>query len=430
MNNAPVELNVDQQNAVDGFFSFLMSGETKMALIGAGGVGKTFVMSRLIDEVIPRYQQMCELMNIPVKYTDVVMTATTNKAAEVLAQATGRPAQTIHSYLNLKVFNDIDSGETKLDRNKNWTVHTNTVIFLDEASMADFNLLKELDEATINCKIVFVGDACQLAPVKCDSSPAFNVSTQFELTIPMRTDKPELLALNESIRQFVKHGTLPVIQLAPGIIDHLSDAELQTELDSKFLDKHANHRIMAYTNKRVGDYNKYIRYVRNLSELYTEGEELISNSAVQINRNCRLSVEQEVTIRKRFNVVEETLPDGSTLDVVGLEISTGYDGIQYINAPVDMDHFNSLIKYYKSIKLWSMFYHLKEKYPDLRPKDACTFHKAQGSSYDVAYIDLTNLSTCNVGSMAARMLYVAVSRARHRVVFYGNLAEKYGTIQQ
>jgi ATP-dependent exoDNAse (exonuclease V) alpha subunit len=41
-------------------------------------------------------------------------------------------------------------------------------------------------------------------------------------------------------------------------------------------------------------------------------------------------------------------------------------------------------------------------------------------------IDATNISLCHNPSQVARMLYVAASRARHRVVFYGELAAKYG----
>lgn len=430
MSNADMELNADQQAAVDGFFQFLLSKESKMALIGAGGVGKTFVMSHLIDKVMPQYHDMCALMGIPVIYTDVVMTATTNKAAEVLAQATNRPAQTIHSFLHLTVKTDYESGITELQRTNAWHTHHNTVVFVDEASMADFPLLKELDEATVNCKVVYVGDSCQLAPVKESFSPAFNVPLQFELTIPMRTDVPELQALNQEIREFVRDGKLPQIKLVPGIIDHLSDAEMQAELDSKYVERHTNNAILAYTNKRVGDYNKYIRYVRQLPDLYMEGEELINNGMVKLSKVDRLSVEQEVTIKTRGRGIEHTLPDGTTIDCIQVELDTGYGGTHWVLLPTDPTHYDELLRYYKKQKAWSMFYYLKENFPDLRPKDARTVHKAQGSSYDVVYIDLSNISTCNITDMVARMLYVAVSRARFRVVFYGTLAEKYGTIVQ
>ena len=42
------------------------------------------------------------------------------------------------------------------------------------------------------------------------------------------------------------------------------------------------------------------------------------------------------------------------------------------------------------------------------------------------FIDLGDISTCHNPNQAARMLYVAVSRARHGIYFYGELASKYG----
>lgn len=73
-----------------------------------------------------------------------------------------------------------------------------------------------------------------------------------------------------------------------------------------------------------------------------------------------------------------------------------------------------------------MYYSLKEQFPDLRPRDAATIHKAQGSTYNQVFIDLSDLSTCRNPDMAARLLYVAFSRAKERVVLYGKLAPKYG----
>jgi ATP-dependent exoDNAse (exonuclease V) beta subunit len=44
------------------------------------------------------------------------------------------------------------------------------------------------------------------------------------------------------------------------------------------------------------------------------------------------------------------------------------------------------------------------------------------------FIDLTNISTCHQVEQVARMMYVAVSRAKYRIFFYGQLAEKYGGV--
>ena len=58
---------------------------------------------------------------------------------------------------------------------------------------------------------------------------------------------------------------------------------------------------------------------------------------------------------------------------------------------------------------------------DLRAAYAQTVDKSQGSTYDKVFIDLDDISHCTSGARIARMLYVAVSRARHQVIFTGDL---------
>ncbi len=63
---------------------------------------------------------------------------------------------------------------------------------------------------------------------------------------------------------------------------------------------------------------------------------------------------------------------------------------------------------------------------DLRPGYASTVHKAQGASVDDVYIDLSDVGTNGNSEEVARLLYVAISRARKNVYLYGNLPEVYG----
>ena len=97
--------------------------------------------------------------------------------------------------------------------------------------------------------------------------------------------------------------------------------------------------------------------------------------------------------------------------------------------PVDRDHHFALLRYFQRQKNWRKWYKLKETVPDLRPRDATTVHKAQGSSYDTAFIDVGDLSGCRHPDTAARLLYVCFSRATSRVILYGDLDEKYGGLQ-
>lgn len=429
MKDSSIILNDGQKSAADGFFQFLLRKEKEMILSGPGGVGKTFTMGYMIDEIMPRYLQTCKMMGIPSEYDEVVMCATTNKAAEVLALATNRPTQTIHSFLNLTVKDDFKTGRSTLSKSGNWTVHRNKIIFIDECSMIDKPLRDMLMEGTYNCKIVYVGDHCQLAPVFEILSPIYRDNlAMYVLTQPMRTDKQPLLDINQQLRDTVETGVFNPIKVVPGFIDWMTDEEMQRELDSVFLDPDSGSRILAYTNGRVMQYNDHIRDLRGLPpDVFTVGETLINNSAVRIGKGM-ISVEKEVIIidqDPKDRVIK--FPDGAELAVRRsvLEGSLG-EVYQDVPVPTEREHYDALVAYYRRNKQWQMYFELKNKYPDLRQRDACTVHKSQGSSYNTSYIDLGNLSTCRNADLAARLLYVAFSRARERVVLYGNLAEKFG----
>lgn len=422
-------LNAGQQAAADGFFASLFDKDvTEINISGPGGTGKSFLVADLIDRVLQEYYDTCKLMGIPAEYDGVVLTAMTNKAAEVLAQATGREVQTIHSFLGLKVMDDFSTGRQKLIKTPLWKVHQNKIIFIDEISMQDTVLDNFLKEATHNCKLVYVGDICQLAPVMEKIAPVYKRAMPFfELTEPMRTDIPQLQTLNNQLRTTVQTGVFKPIQIVPGIIDWVDDAGLIRELDTHFQGQSSEQRILAYTNQRVLQFNDHLRTMRALGDAFQVGEKLVNNTAIKIN-NQMLSVEAEVEI--------VYLDEDSTFDWVDSDCKLEYrigtllgrNGISYYGAriPVDREHFHALQKYFKGKKAWAEFFHLKNNYVDLRQFDASTGHKAQGSSHTQVYVDAGNLSTCRDADTVARLLYVCASRCRKRVVFYGQLAEKYG----
>jgi hypothetical protein len=166
--------------------------------------------------------------------------------------------------------------------------------------------------------------------------------------------------------------------------------------------------------------------MRGLGNDYTVGEFLINNSAVMLG-NATIHVEEELEIIYQGDTEMIQLEGGVELEIIHTTLANRYnETYRDVEVPVDRDHFDRLLKYYKSQKNWFMFYDLKKTHPDLRQRDAATVHKAQGSTYDTVFIDLDDLSTCRNPDQAARLLYVAFSRARRRVVCYGDLAEKFG----
>jgi hypothetical protein len=423
------ELNQGQQEASNFFFQFLFSDNPAMIISGPGGVGKTHLMAHMIDRVIPDYFATCKMMGIQPEFDAVEMCSTTNKATEVLAVATQRPCNTIHSFMNLKVEDNYSTGVTKLVKTNRWTVHQKKIVFIDECPMIDTPLLKMLDEGLHKCKIVFVGDKSQLAPVMEPISPIYrHALPMVELTQQMRNNgQPALMEVCQQLRDTVETGEFKPIKVVPGVIDLLDDQQMQEQIALSFTSQTHNSRILAYTNARVKQYNDHIRDLRGLNTEYTVGEYLVNNTACHM-KGGMLTVEEEVEITRVAPDIELIpLEKGVELAIRRVDLVTRIGNFwPDVPLPVDRDHFDALLRHYKKVKNWPKFFNLKNFYPDLRPRDASTVHKSQGSTYDSVFIDLGDISRCTQPNMAARMLYVAFSRPRSRIFLYGNLTDRFG----
>jgi len=423
-------LNQGQQKAADAFMSFLFTPDKEFIITGPAGVGKTYLMNYIIDTTMPRYLEMCKLIGVKPEYNQVVMTATTNKAAEVLSGMVNRATSTVHSYFNLVVKDDYATGTTILKKTDRWVIHRNQIIFIDEASMIDTELWKVLHDGTMDCKLVYVGDRHQLAPIQEKMSPVYKHNVPMvELLEPIRNaHQPALLAVCNQLRKTVETTVFKPIQIVPGVIDLMDDYTYQQEINRQFQTQTTAARILAYTNKRVIQYNEHIRAMRALPKEYQAGEYLVNNNVYHHDHGI-LSVEAEVEVIKNHGpsriLIDETHQVYLDINRLDIETSLG-EYIPDVQFATDRHHLDQLLKYYAKMRQWSVYFNLKNNIADLRPRDAATVHKSQGSTYDVVFVDLTNISTCNFPNQAARMLYVAFSRARNRVILYGNLVQKYG----
>ena len=348
----------------------------------------------------------------------------------MLSRAVGRPTKTVHSFFNLVLKDDYKTGQTVITKNRNWEIHKNLIIFVDEASMIDTELWKAIQEGTMNCKLVYVGDRHQLAPVLEDLSPVYkHHSPLVELLEPVRNaGQPALMAICNQLRRTVETGVFEPIQQVPGVIDQLDGQQMQDEIYQAFHAQTHDARILAFTNKRVVDYNAHIRAIRQLPDSYQPGELLVNNT-VYHHKTGHLSVEMGVTVKRNHGPSQITIDTKHDvkLDVERLDLEDDFGNIiNNVPIPTNRAHFTDLMKYYRKCKNWSQYFQLKNNIADLRPRDAATVHKSQGSTYDTVFIDLGNIGTCNATSQVARMLYVAFSRAKHRVCLYGDLPAKYG----
>lgn len=429
-------LNEGQEQAIQNVFQFLLSPRKEYRISGGAGVGKTFLMKRIMNTLLEEYQNTCKLLGFEPTLHTVAQTATTNKAAEVLAMSTGHPSATIHTFLGLTVYDDYCTGKSKIDKTKNFRILHNTLLFIDESSMIDTQLHKYILEALgETSKVIYVGDHCQLAPVFEKISPVYkDLSLDFsELSEPVRNaDQPALMDLCAQLRDTVKTKVFKPIQEVPGVIDYIDDAQMKFILDSQFKTEDVAGKALCFTNERVDLYNEYIRGMRGYPSTFTKGEIVVVNSALVNERTkMNLKVEQLLKIEDVQSTVQYHTVD--TYNEIGfpayrVEVSSNYYGIPQRHSllvPERYQDVRDIMTTYRLKKDWEHFYYMKNTFPDLRPKDGSTIYKAQGSTYDFVILDLGNIGLCSDADQTARMLYVGASRPTTRLYLYGKLPDHY-----
>jgi len=120
--------------------------EPLVILTGGPGTGKTTIIRTLLEAT-------------SLRGNDVALAAPTGRAAKRMAEATGRPALTLHRLLE---FNPMDGTFTRAEEDP----IAAKLIIVDESSMVDLPLMYALVRAIAEgARLVLVGDRDQLPPV-------------------------------------------------------------------------------------------------------------------------------------------------------------------------------------------------------------------------------------------------------------------------
>ncbi|CBW47046.1 N4 DNA helicase-like protein [Roseovarius sp. 217 phage 1] len=419
-------LNQDQRDAFQDVLAFINDPNRKFHRVSGGaGTGKSYFISKIEQDILKHKRA-----DSPLTY--VAVTATTNKAAAVLKnsmQYKRAEIQTIYSFMNLRVHNDFTSGEQRVVPTAKWEVHTNTLIIVDEASMVNKNLYDFIDKGTSNtCKILFVGDKNQLAPVKENISPVYaKAKSESFLLSPVRQQNQQaLMDLADMAKDTVLTGVFHPITEVPGVIDFVSGNQMKGIMEREYIKEDANRRILCYTNDRVRNYNLYVRELRGYTRNYEVGEMLTNNSAAELVDKTRLYTDQVVEVLERGEPYEQEPVPGGICDFVDLVVRDP-ETLQIYNVTVteDPNDREEVLKYWKSRKKWDRFFKFRDNHPDLRSVAASTTHKAQGSTYDEVIVDLADIGKCTQPEMAARLLYVALTRPKNRLYIRGELPERF-----
>ena len=413
-----ITLTDDQQNALKVFSKFMVTDNEKYMIIdGAAGCGKSTLIRHLFLSLEQKRKMLKTLFRSD-EHDDkfiAIPTATTNKAVAVLAELSGMATQTIHSFLNLKVTKQFNTGREVLTRGRGYGPICNKLIIVDEASMMSDELFAYLHETCENCKIVLIGDQFQLAPVKQKESIITKLACPKATLHKVVRHTGDILKTSTQFREAVISGVFPTIQPSPEIL-HVDGTEFQKLIDQAYTDPDYTPnsvKILAWTNKQIIKYNTYIRALNNLPAQFQVGEKVITTKPIMSSSYCRRT-DEIVTIT---NIFEER--QDPVTEVMGRYFELEGSYVAFL--PTNPLHEKQVLNYLAKNKDWTQYWNIKEHWLDLRPIFASTVHKAQGSTYDQVFIDLSDIGKCTINSDIARLLYVATSRARKRVIYRGNL---------
>lgn len=259
----PFKPNEQQAEALNAMNDFLNSDETTMTLSGYAGTGKTSLM-----EIIAQKAKR--------QHKPIMFSATTNKAAAVLkarVSKAGFDAQTLNKVFGINV--EVDSSKAYNARNlvtalRDADIMPGTTVVIDEASMINeenYRILNRIAREN-GLKIIYVGDKAQLAPVNETQVSKVFRNTEgrvVELTQVERTDDNAILKEATNIRNglplsgessFNERGE-GVGYLTPKSRDEIG--KVIRHYIQGLKDNPNFFRILAYTNKKVTEYNDFVR---------------------------------------------------------------------------------------------------------------------------------------------------------------------------
>jgi len=456
-----------QQNLIKRLADFVVSdmGQFPLFLLeGYAGTGKTTVVSTLV-KALPR-----------AGYSAVLL-APTGRAAKVLSLYAQMPAYTIHKRLYRPAM-DAD-GHVHFQAQPNKSVRT--LFIIDEASMIPDdkpsgessafqmrNLLEDLIGHVFSgdqCKMLFLGDSCQLPPVGSLQSPALDTQLLRE-SYYLDLDT---YILSDVVRQSLESGILSVatsIRSKIGLnvsglplplfgkeniyedVVSITGMDMPDAMQQAFHDYgRENTVVITRSNKRANLFNQAIR-----ERILFHENELAAGDHLMVVRNNYFWLPDESkagfiangdiievqSLRKTeelygFRFAEATVrmvdyPDEQSFDVKLLLDTINSEGPALSNQD-NQRLFNEVMADYMeetSRRKRMAGIRMNPHYNALQVKhaSALTCHKTQGGQWEAVFIEKGYLKDDMMDTEYLRWLYTAVTRAT-RKLFLINFEERF-----
>lgn len=415
-----IVLNNEQELAKNELLEFILTpSELKqdsiIVLSGAAGTGKTTLLKSVIDNY-KAIKELNKVINMPTTQIGWEFTAMTHKAARVLSQVIKLSVNTLHYELRIRplkhgyYFCGYDLYlEPSMDKK---------IIVVDEASYIDskvLNYICELVSQEPKLQFILIGDPYQLPPVGMDHAPVFNAgfkTVHLEQSV-RQSNAPHLAQTVNTLRQAATQGKLHTIKADNKEVLYLDKKAWDKQIISTF-NQGISAKVIQYTNHQVQASNKKInRQLTGNHEIEVGDTMVICGKLID---GSIIPLDSEVTVMS----IDGYYPNGTAelqLPHYDLRLED-HSGIMYKQLVIQ-DHkvYTEPAKQQMTLRSGLPYiWHLRYAY-------ACTVHKSQGSTYDEVFINLNSYRSVykNNPAMALKLLYVAVSRARNKVYFTGDI---------
>jgi exodeoxyribonuclease-5 len=459
-----LNLNDEQIAAVEEIVDFIQSDRTCLTLMGYAGTGKTTLMGIVRD----------------IFHHDIRLqfAATTHKAAGVLKEKVNESVSTVNSLFGIVVEQDFDvenfdvslkkrrEGDNKLMRG--------SVVIIDEASMlSEENFADVMEKCQdFHCKVIFVGDPAQLAPVKEDD---ISIVFRQDLGKIIKLTKVERTGDNGILKEAtaIRNGSNLSYEDGNGItfLDNTEGQKIANVFDEFIpgLKENPNYfRVLSFTNKNVENLNFAIRKKLGYDGLDPqEGEPMMSYANwgydylkrytgtpyrfVNSESYQVVGIDKE-EVKDVMNYVEFeysgdveipiTIKRIKLKDALGLFVT-----VPYIDVKNNQNNFRAakLLSYQKQL-LWNKWKtaslndkpnfiarineidnmlfvndNIRDNYGFLLQGKvidygyAHTIHKSQGSTFNNVLINDVDICSCMDKKMRQQLRYVAITRASDNV---------------
>ena len=430
-------LTDDQKKAYTGLIEFINAdyneNDFKRALIGPAGTGKTYILKAIIK-------------NCKYAYSTIGLSAPSHKACRVLREnliGVTNNVNTVQSDFGLRLNFDIekfDINNPPFDPKGNVKVENYNLYIIDEASMINKDLLRFIERILKenHCKVIYCGDDHQLSPINEFRSEAFAGVKSYRLNQIVRQDEDNpIRPLLSMLRDDIEHKTYNFLNY---ITNHreafdsnyikgykvLGCKDFEEEVDKQFNDEQITTntdfvRIVAYTNRAVGNWNKFVR-----------------------NSIIKDADKSPITKNDLFTSYVTLVDDFNDAIIRNSEDYIVYDIVNYVHPIYKIKGF--MVKFQAihggHITKWKEYYKFKNGClllinignkdgsiaftRDLDYGFSISAHKSQGSTYDTVMVDVNDIVYDRYGDAYTnavetnKRLYVACSRCKNKLfIRYG-----------